>query len=118
MFGLFKRKSLAKPAHLSDVSERDTPEPVTRPGAMSHADEKRVYSHNPSIVDFLPWAEFLDEEQCLLLDDGLSVGAVFEVTPAATEGRPDERLEKIRDVVEDALQDSFDDLANNPWIVQ
>lgn len=118
MFGLFKGKSPEKKRHLSDVSEQTGPGPIVRPGKMSLSDEKSVYSHNPSIVDYLPWAEFLDEEQCLLLDDGISVGAVYEVTPAATEGRPDERLEQIRDVVEDALQDSFDDLASNPWIVQ
>lgn len=58
--------------------------------------------------------EYLDEEQCLLLDDGVSVGAVYEVTPAATEGRTAERLEQIRDTVEDALQDSFDEYDTHP----
>lgn len=91
---------------------------LKRPGKMTHQDEKRLYEHNPSIVDYLPWAEFLDDEQCLLLDDGVSVGAVYEVIPAATEGRPEARLEQMRDVIEDALQDSFDDLASNPWVVQ
>ena len=55
-----------------------------------------------------------DEAQCLLLDDGVSVGAVYEVTPAATEGRTAERLEQIRDTVEDALQDSFDEYDTHP----
>nr|WP_244323846.1 MULTISPECIES: conjugative transfer ATPase [Mixta] len=85
---------------------------------MTHQDETRVYHANPSIIDFLPWVEFLDEEQCLLLDDGVSVGAVYDVTPVATEGRTDERLEQIRDTVEDALQDSFDEYDENPWVVQ
>ncbi len=39
----------------------------------------------------------------------MSVGAVFEITPVATEGRTDDRLEQMRDTVEDALQDSFDE---------
>ncbi|WP_218077401.1 TraC family protein, partial [Escherichia coli] len=56
--------------------------------------------------------------QCLLLDDGVSVGAVYEVTPAATEGRTAERLEQLRDTVEDALQDSFDEYDTHPWVVQ
>ncbi|HCM9621422.1 TPA: conjugative transfer ATPase [Enterobacter cloacae subsp. cloacae] len=91
---------------------------LKRPGKMTRQDEAKVYHANPSIIDFLPWAEFLDEEQCLLLDDGVSVGAVYDVTPVATEGRTEERLEQIRDSVEDALQDSFDEHDVNPWVVQ
>lgn len=93
-------------------------QPLKRPGKMTRQDEEKVYHANPSIIDFLPWAEFLDEEQCLLLDDGVSVGAVYDVTPVATEGRTEERLEQIRDSVEDALQDSFDEHDVNPWVVQ
>ncbi|MGP1066841.1 conjugative transfer ATPase [Serratia sp. CY56810] len=96
----------------------DGREPLRRPGKMTVKDEKQVYHANPSIVDYLPWAEFLDHEQCILLDDGVSVGAVFDITPVATEGRTDDRLEQMRDTVEDALQDSFDEHDENPWVVQ
>ncbi|WP_447870095.1 conjugative transfer ATPase [Serratia fonticola] len=96
----------------------DGREPLRRPGRMTVKDEKQVYHANPSIVDYLPWAEFLDREQCILLDDGVSVGAVFDITPVATEGRTDDRLEQMRDTVEDALQDSFDEHDENPWVVQ
>lgn len=96
----------------------DGREPLRRPGKMTVKDEQQVYHANPSIVDYLPWAEFLDREQCILLDDGVSVGAVFEITPVATEGRTDDRLEQMRDTVEDALQDSFDEHDENPWVVQ
>jgi conjugative transfer ATPase len=91
---------------------------LTRPGKMTLADERKIYARNPSFIDFLPWTEFMDEEQCLLLDDGVSVGAVYEIIPVATEGRPDEYLETIRDTVEDALQDSFEEYDENPWVVQ
>ncbi|HGM6906335.1 conjugative transfer ATPase [Serratia nevei] len=96
----------------------DGREPLRRPGKMTVKDEQQVYHANPSIVDYLPWAEFLDREQCILLDDGVSVGAVFDITPVATEGRTDDRLEQMRDTVEDALQDSFDEHDENPWIAQ
>ncbi len=92
--------------------------PLSRPGKMTRQDEAKVYHACPSVIDFLPWVEYLDEEQCLLLDDGVSVGAVYEVSPAATEGRTAERLEQIRDTVEDALQDSFDEYDSHPWVVQ
>jgi len=93
-------------------------EALTRPGRMTVRDEQKIYHANPSIIDYLPWAEFLDHEQCILLDDGVSVGAVYEVIPVGTEGRTAERLEQIRDTVEDALQDSFDEHEENPWVVQ
>lgn len=96
----------------------DGREPLRRPGKMTVKDEQQVYHANPSIIDYLPWAEFLDREQCILLDDGVSVGAVFDITPVATEGRTDDRLEQMRDTVEDALQDSFDEHDENPWIAQ
>lgn len=91
---------------------------LQRPGKMTLQDEVKLNHANPSIIDYLPWAEFLDSDKCLLLDDGVSVGAVFEVAPVATEGRTDERLEQIRDTVEDALQDSFEEYDENPWVVQ
>lgn len=91
---------------------------LTRPGKMTRADEQRIYANNPSIIDYLPWAEYLDDEKCLLLDDGVSVGAVYEIIPVATEGRSDDYLEGIRDTVENALQDSFEEYDDNPWVVQ
>ncbi|GAA0363498.1 conjugative transfer ATPase [Serratia ureilytica] len=132
-FSLFDKKRLMrkKPAvPATDVQDTviatedgvplsvDGREPLRRPGKMTVKDEKQVYHANPSIVDYLPWAEFLDREQCILLDDGVSVGAVFDITPVATEGRTDDRLEQMRDTVEDALQDSFDEHDENPWVVQ
>ncbi|NLU16955.1 MAG: conjugative transfer ATPase [Serratia liquefaciens] len=133
LFSLFDKKRLTrkKPAvPATDVQDTviatedgvplsvDGREPLRRPGKMTVKDEKQVYHANPSIVDYLPWAEFLDREQCILLDDGVSVGAVFDITPVATEGRTDDRLEQMRDTVEDALQDSFDEHDENPWVVQ
>jgi conjugative transfer ATPase len=132
-FSLFDKKRLTrkKPAvPATDVQDTviatedgvplsvDGREPLRHPGKMTVKDEQQVYHANPSIVDYLPWAEFLDREQCILLDDGVSVGAVFDITPVATEGRTDDRLEQMRDTVEDALQDSFDEHDENPWVVQ
>ncbi|CUY89206.1 conjugative transfer ATPase [Serratia sp. IR-2025] len=125
-FSLFDKKRLTRktPAVPATGDEDGVPlsvdgrEPLRRPGKMTVKDEQQVYHANPSIVDYLPWAEFLDREQCILLDDGVSVGAVFEITPVATEGRTDDRLEQMRDTVEDALQDSFDEHDENPWVVQ
>src|SRR5690554_3955024 len=87
-------------------------QPATR------ADEQRLYDHRPSFLEMLPWVEYLPDAQCLLLDDGVSVAAVFELTPVGTEGREPEWLQATRDALENALQDSFDELDQNPWLVQ
>ncbi|CAI0938998.1 conjugative transfer ATPase [Serratia ficaria] len=129
-FSLFDKKRLTRKKPAVGVQDTltttedgvplsvDGCEPLRRPGRMTVKEEQQVYHANPSIIDYLPWAEFLDREQCILLDDGVSVGAVFDITPVATEGRTDDRLEQMRDTVEDALQDSFDEHDENPWIVQ
>ncbi|EER5394010.1 conjugative transfer ATPase [Escherichia coli] len=123
-FTLFKRRNVTTPSETEAAGQGFVlpvppgAQPLKRPGQMTQEEEARVYHAGPSVIDFLPWVEYLDEAQCLLLDDGMSVGAVYDVTPAATEGRTDERLEQIRDMVEDALQDSFDEYDTHPWVVQ
>ncbi|WP_439254039.1 conjugative transfer ATPase [Pseudomonas monteilii] len=84
----------------------------------TRADEAAQYTHNPSFTDHLPWVEYLEEQQCFLLDDNRSVGAVFELQPIGTEGREPEWLIAARDALEDTLQDSFDELDQAPWVVQ
>ncbi|MEH4661154.1 conjugative transfer ATPase [Phytobacter diazotrophicus] len=119
-FSLFRRQSGAKEAH----KRGDGPfavngyEPLTREGRLTRSEESRLYDTGPSIIDHVPWGEYLHEHQCLLLDDGVSVGAVYEITPVGTEGRPESRLEEIRDVVENALQDSLPELDTHQWVVQ
>jgi len=81
-------------------------------------DESRLYDVNPSFVDLLPWVEYLPDEKAMLLEDGVSRAAFFELTPIGTEGRDPEWLRKARDALENALQDSFDELETSPWVVQ
>jgi conjugative transfer ATPase len=82
------------------------------------ADVSALYDVKPSFVDLLPWAEYLPDEQAMLLEDGKSLAAFFEITPIGTEGRDPEWLRKARDALENALQDSFDELDESPWVVQ
>jgi conjugative transfer ATPase len=91
-------------------------EPKRRHATLS--DEQAMYDVAPSFVDMLPWVEFLPRSQSLLLEDGKSVAAFFELTPIATEGREVAWLDQVRDALENALQDSLDELDDNPWVVQ
>ncbi|UZE31684.1 conjugative transfer ATPase [Pseudomonas asplenii] len=84
----------------------------------TEADEQALYSVTPSFVELLPWVEFLPESQCLLLEDGESVAAFFELTAIGTEGREASWLRNVRDALENALQDSFDELEQQPWVLQ
>ncbi|EOS92558.1 hypothetical protein ETR_23838, partial [Erwinia tracheiphila PSU-1] len=119
-FSLFRRRSRSQDPH----QHGDGPfsvnghEPLTREGRVTRADEARLYDTAPSIIDHIPWGEYLPEHQCILLDDGVSVGAVYEITPVGTEGRPASRLDEIRDVMENALQDSLPELDSHQWVVQ
>ena len=84
----------------------------------TQADEAKLYDHAPGFCDFLPWVEYLPESRCFLLEDNRSVGAVYEILPIGTEGREPQWLMNARDSVEDALQDSFDEIEDAPYVVQ
>lgn len=86
--------------------------------ALTELEVKRMYNRPSSFIDKLPWYEAQTESQTILLDDGFSVGAVFEGVPMATEGRSEQWLGDIRDQVEDAIADAFDEEPNSPWIIQ
>jgi len=79
---------------------------------------KRMYNRPSSFVQKLPWVEFQEDTNTILLDDGKSVGAVFDVVPIATEGRSYKWLQDRRDIIQEALQDSFEEFSDGPWIVQ
>ena len=76
-----------------------------------------MYRPARSFVDHLPWAEALDDGT-ILLEDGRSVGAVWEIEPRGTEGRAGTWLAELRDGLHDVLQDSFEEFDAAPWVVQ
>lgn len=108
--------------HVAALRKHGLPEPgrlgghTRRPATV--ADEQALYDVAPSFVDLLPWVEYLPDAQCMLLEDGVSVAAFFELVPVGTEGREPSWLGQVRDTLENTLQDSFDELDENPWVVQ
>mgnify|MGYP003132095455 FL=1 len=85
---------------------------------LSTLEAKRMYGRPSSFVQKLPWYEFQTDSKTVLLDDGKSVGAVFDIMPIATEGRSYNWLQNRRDMIQDALQDCFEELTSGPWIIQ
>ncbi|HBO81692.1 MAG TPA: conjugative transfer ATPase, partial [Cupriavidus sp.] len=107
--------------HVEALRQAGIPEPGTavhgrRPATV--ADEQALYDVAPSFAEFLPWVEFLPDSKSMLLEDGQSVAAFYELVPLGTEGREPGWLAHARDALENALQDSFDELDENPWVLQ
>tara|TARA_R110002167_G_scaffold204404_11_gene408602 strand:+ start:15872 stop:18856 length:2985 start_codon:yes stop_codon:yes gene_type:complete len=108
----------------SDQSKPDTQKvevkdvPVEKKTSLTTAEVARMYGRPSSFVERLPWAEFQTDSNTILLDDGRSVGAVLDVVPIATEGRSYEWLQNRRDIIQDALQDTFDEMPSGQWIIQ
>ena len=71
------------------------PTPGSKNGA-TQAEASRLYDHDPSFVDLLPWAEYLPDEQVMLLEDGRSRAAFFELVPLGTEGHDPNWMQNAR----------------------
>src|SRR3569832_1597027 len=89
---------------------------VLRPD-VTQADLRRQYRRPPSLVGHLPWLEYLPAPQCFLLEDGRSVGALFELEQVACEARPDRFLKTLRDTLQNAITHSIPE-EDNPWVLQ
>ncbi|HBR1079927.1 TPA: conjugative transfer ATPase [Klebsiella quasipneumoniae subsp. quasipneumoniae] len=99
-------------AHAVPVPGSLPSQPATR------ADEEALYHTAPSFTGMLPWVEYLPENHSLLLDDGVSQAAFFELTPLSTEGREPDWLLQARDALENIFQDCLEESDTAPWVVQ
>ena len=101
--------------------EGAAPDPGARPArarkGVPPAAAAAVYRPARSFVDHLPWAEALGDGT-ILLEDGRSAGAAWEIEPRGTEGRSGAWLTELRDALHDALQDSLEERDAAPWVVQ
>lgn len=96
----------------------DSPPAPVKKQPLTQRDAQKGYKRERSFIDFLPWVEYLDDHNAVLLEDGRSVGAVFEINPIGTAGRTQEHLASVRDTLEEALADSFEEYDRSPWIIQ
>ena len=79
---------------------------------------KRQYERPPAFTDLLPWVEYNPESRTFLLEDGISLGALFELTPAATEARTPAFMTQLRDAIQTALTDAIPEEDDAPWVLQ
>lgn len=116
LFSRFKNKKIDQEETKIEENER----PKRKGNLTNRIKKKFLYSKNKlqSIIDYLPWVEFDDENKSILLEDGVSVGAVYEITPYGTEAKPMSKLLRISEIVTNCIQDSFHEHDKNPWVIQ
>jgi conjugative transfer ATPase len=85
---------------------------------LRESDVKRAYERPPAFTDFLPWMEYLPEHQCFLLEDGQSVGALWELTPISVEARTPAFVNNVQEAVQGVLCDVVPEYDRDPWILQ
>ena len=79
---------------------------------------RKIYDAPESFTDLLPWAEYLPEHQAFALADGRSVGAFFEIRPAATDGQNAEYLGSLCARLQDLITDAVPEEDPDPWVLQ
>ena len=79
---------------------------------------RRQYQHPPSFTDLLPWMEYLPASQAFVLEDGCSLGALFEVQAVGCEGRTPGFMEMLRDGIQTAINEALPERDEAPWIMQ
>ncbi|MCP5410140.1 MAG: conjugative transfer ATPase [Chromatiaceae bacterium] len=82
------------------------------------ADVKRGYRRPSSFTDLLPWVEYIPESRAFLLEDGISVGALFELEPVGTEARTEGFMNHLRDAIQTALTEAIPEIDDAPWVLQ
>lgn len=100
-------------ANNSAKKARDPAEAPVTTAAVQH-----LYDRPPSFTDLMPWVEYDPDSRTFLLEDGVSVGVLFEITPAGTEARTPEFMRQLRDAIQTALTDAIPEEDDAPWILQ
>ena len=78
----------------------------------------QLYREPSSFTDLLPWVEYNADSACFLLEDGVSVAALFEIQPVGTEARTAAFMTELRDAVQSALNDAIPEEDGAPWVLQ
>ncbi|MCX7123326.1 MAG: conjugative transfer ATPase, partial [Gammaproteobacteria bacterium] len=83
-----------------------------------NSDIAKQYDTRKSISDHLPWVEWSDAENIVLLEDFKSCGALLEIQDISTEAKPQEMIEEIHKNVKGVFQSVVPLEDKDPWIVQ
>ena len=107
--------SLGKDKNSSDDAEAQANK--KRP-KITKARLEAAYNTGSSFTDLLPWAEYIPESKQILMIDGHTRMACYELTPLASEGRTEQYLQEAADNLALMLAESFHEHSDDPWVVQ
>ena len=79
---------------------------------------KQHYQRPPSFTDLLPWMEYIPESKAFLLEDGVSLGALFEVQPVGCEAHTSAFMTQLRDAIQIAINETIPERDDAPWVLQ
>ncbi|MBI4356568.1 MAG: conjugative transfer ATPase [Gammaproteobacteria bacterium] len=96
----------------SRFTRRSTDKPATRSRI------RRMYEKPASFTNLLPWMEYLPEAAAFQLEDGVSVGALLELSPIGCETRNLRFMETLRDGLQGVLTEAIPEEEEAPWVVQ
>ena len=85
---------------------------------LTNATIKQHYTRPPSFTDLLPWMEYIPESRAFLLEDGVSLGALFEVQPVGCEARTPAFMTQLRDAIQTAINEAIPERDDAPWVLQ
>jgi conjugative transfer ATPase len=97
------------PKHKPNLPEG---EPLTAAAVKQH------YTRPPSFTDLLPWMEYIPESRAFLLEDGVSLGAMFEVQPVGCEATTPAFMTQLRDAIQTAINEAIPERDDVPWVLQ
>ena len=86
--------------------------------ALTKAQVAKDYAQTPSFTNLLPWLEFDPKNKIFLLEDGMSLGAAFELEQIGTEARSEEYIAEIQAKLQAAISEVIPEDHTAPWTVQ
>ena len=84
----------------------------------SEVEVQRGYKKQPSICDKLPYVEWSDEHDVVLLEDGKSVGLCIEALDVPSDCRPESYMVELHAKITKAFSTAFPLESKDPWVLQ
>lgn len=99
------------------VDKKDKGDRAVAGKPLTVAQRQKMAARPPSFTDALPWTHFDPTDEVFVLNDGVSLAALFEVDPAPTEAMPEDLLKDLASKVRSAL-DGIPEEQQFPWVAQ
>ncbi|WP_338031820.1 conjugative transfer ATPase [Ectothiorhodospira shaposhnikovii] len=87
-------------------------------GPLKQHQWERLYQRPDAFTDLLPWSHYDPKTQAFLLEDWRSVGALFELTPVATEAATEDSLQTLAEQLQNVVAEAIPEEDGAPWVLQ